>query len=80
MLRSVIQPVRSLAHSAPFRFGRISTSSKDQKHIFLVYAPDCADQGSFEERLKVREQHLQEALPALKPQADVSMSESIALA
>ncbi|KIO19144.1 hypothetical protein M407DRAFT_246264 [Tulasnella calospora MUT 4182] len=51
----------------------MSTSSRVQKYLFLVYAPDCTDQGTFEKRLEVREKHLQEALPALEPQADVSM-------
>lgn len=76
MLRSLILPVRTLPKFVPFGSSR-STSSQAPKHLFLVYAPDCADQGTFEKRLEVREKHLQEALPTLEPQADVSMSRSM---
>lgn len=77
MLRTLITirgPFRKFTAAKPLGSLGLATSSTAKKHLFLVYAPDNVGDGTFEKRLEVREQHLQEALLALEPEADVSMS------
>jgi len=36
-----------------------------KSHYFMVYAPDCTDEGAVERRFSVRERHLREVAPSI---------------